>query len=147
MSPTPGIVTDETELADFVRDRGPHCLIVARHGETDWNAEGRLQGQQDIALNSRGRIQALAAARFLRSIPLQQVHSSNLRRCQETAGSVAATGQPGGAAAPAPASSTSLLRVESVLWIGPVGASSCRDHAVYPFRDDDSRLLKDVEAR
>jgi probable phosphoglycerate mutase len=89
MSPTPGIVTDEIELADFVRDRGPHCLIVARHGETDWNAEGRLQGQQDIALNSRGRIQALAAARFLRSIPLQQVHSSNLQRCQRTADSIA----------------------------------------------------------
>ncbi|HEX2126969.1 MAG TPA: histidine phosphatase family protein [Thermoleophilaceae bacterium] len=33
-------------------------LFVIRHGETDWNAEGRLQGQQDIALNARGRDQA-----------------------------------------------------------------------------------------
>lgn len=82
-------VTDETDLAEFIGDRGPHCLIVARHGETEWNAEGRLQGQQDIPLNKRGRGQAQAVARFLRSIPLSQVHSSTLRRCQETAGPIA----------------------------------------------------------
>ena len=33
-------------------------LIFVRHGETDWNAEGRLQGQRDIPLNSKGRTQA-----------------------------------------------------------------------------------------
>ena len=82
-------VNDDTDLADFIRDRGPHCLIVARHGETEWNAEGRLQGQQDIQLNSRGCSQALAAARFLRSVPLVQVHSSTLRRCEQTALSIA----------------------------------------------------------
>ena len=81
--------SDETDLAEFIRDRGPHCLIVARHGETEWNAERRLQGQQDIPLNSRGRSQALAMARLLRSIPLIQVHSSTLRRCQQTAGPIA----------------------------------------------------------
>ena len=89
MSTTPQDVTDETALADFIRDRGPHCLIVARHSETEWNAEGRLQGQQDIPLNSRGRSQALAHAQFLRSVPLIQVHSSTLRRCQQTARPIA----------------------------------------------------------
>ena len=89
MSSAPRIMTDETTLAEFIRDRGPHCLIIARHGETDWNAEGRLQGQRDIPLNSRGRGQALAAARFLRSVPLVQVHSSTLGRCRETARSIA----------------------------------------------------------
>jgi len=81
--------SDETDLAEFIRDRGPHCLIVARHGETEWNVERRLQGQQDIPLNSRGRSQALAIARLLRSIPLIQVHSSTLQRCQQTAGPIA----------------------------------------------------------
>ena len=89
MSGTPQKVTDQTDLAEFIRDRGPHCLIVARHSETEWNAERRLQGQQDIPLNSRGRSQALAMARLLRSIPLIQVHSSTLRRCQQTARPIA----------------------------------------------------------
>ena len=39
-----------------------HRLIFIRHGETDWNLEGRLQGQHDVALNARGRDQAAAAA-------------------------------------------------------------------------------------
>ena len=77
--------SDETDLAGFIRDRGPHCLIVARHGETEWNVERRLQGQQDIPINSRGRSQAVATARFLRSVPLIEIHSSTLQRCQQTA--------------------------------------------------------------
>ncbi len=81
--------SDETDLAEFIRERGPHCLIVARHGETEWNAERRLQGQQDIPLNSRGRSQTLAMARLLRSIPLIQVHSSTLQRCRQTARHIA----------------------------------------------------------
>ena len=44
MSATQHIVSNGTDLAEFISDRGPHCLIVARHGETDWNAERRLQG-------------------------------------------------------------------------------------------------------
>ena len=81
--------SDETDLAEFIRDRAPHCLIVARHGETEWNAERRLQGQQDIPLNSRGRSQAVATGRFLRNVSLTQVHSSTLQRCQQTARPIA----------------------------------------------------------
>ena len=33
-------------------------LVFVRHGETDWNAEGRLQGQRDIPMNATGRAQA-----------------------------------------------------------------------------------------
>lgn len=39
-----------------------HRLIFLRHGETDWNAEGRLQGQQDIDLNPNGLEQSARAA-------------------------------------------------------------------------------------
>ncbi len=40
-------------------------LYFIRHGETDWNREGRLQGHTDIALNARGRRQAAVVARHL----------------------------------------------------------------------------------
>ena len=43
-----------------------HRLIFLRHGETDWNAEGRLQGQHDVPLNGRGRDQAASAGRMVR---------------------------------------------------------------------------------
>ena len=40
-------------------------IYYLRHGETEWNALGRLQGTQDIPLNARGRGQAVQAARIL----------------------------------------------------------------------------------
>jgi probable phosphoglycerate mutase len=43
-------------------------LFFLRHGETDWNAEGRLQGQKDIDLNALGRRQAVQAGRRLKKI-------------------------------------------------------------------------------
>jgi broad specificity phosphatase PhoE len=46
----------------------PHRLILVRHGETDWNREGRLQGGQDIPLNELGRAQAAEAAGRLREL-------------------------------------------------------------------------------
>ena len=38
-------------------------LLLVRHGETDWNASARIQGQRDIPLNAKGRWQAERAAR------------------------------------------------------------------------------------
>lgn len=43
-------------------------VYFIRHGETDWNAQGRLQGQRDIPLNDRGRAQAEAAGARLRTL-------------------------------------------------------------------------------
>jgi broad specificity phosphatase PhoE len=46
----------------------PHRLIFLRHGETAYNAENRLQGQLDIALNARGRDQALSVGKALGAV-------------------------------------------------------------------------------
>ncbi len=46
-------------------------LYFIRHGETDWNVEGRLQGQRDVALNELGRRQAVACADVLRELLAQ----------------------------------------------------------------------------
>ena len=46
----------------------PYRIIFVRHGETPYNAENRLQGQRDVPLNARGRDQARAVGRTLRSL-------------------------------------------------------------------------------
>lgn len=62
-------------------------MIFVRHGETDWNAVGRLQGQQDIAINARGRAQAERCGRILRRLPATLAMpfiASPMRRTIET---------------------------------------------------------------
>ena len=49
-------------------------IYYIRHGETSWNAEGRLQGAQDIALNERGRQQATHAGRILAGLIARDGH-------------------------------------------------------------------------
>ena len=60
-------------------------LFLVRHGETDWNREGRFQGQQDTPLNDRGRGQARGVAERLRGHRFDAVISSPLSRALDTA--------------------------------------------------------------
>ncbi len=64
-------------------------LILMRHGETDWNAQARLQGHRDIPLNSLGRRQAAAAAPSVAALGPQLILSSDLSRARATAAPVA----------------------------------------------------------
>jgi probable phosphoglycerate mutase len=60
-------------------------LLLARHGETPWNAEGRYQGQEDIALSPVGEAQARALGERLRDVAIDRAVSSPLSRSFRTA--------------------------------------------------------------
>lgn len=64
-------------------------LCLVRHGETDWNNEGRYQGQSDVPLNDNGRAQARALGEKLRDETIHAIYSSDLVRARETAQIVA----------------------------------------------------------
>ena len=66
-------------------------ILLARHGETDWNREGRFQGWADPPLNATGRAQAVDLSVALMPEALAAVYSSPLRRAYETAAVVAAS--------------------------------------------------------
>jgi broad specificity phosphatase PhoE len=60
-------------------------LLLVRHGETDWNAEGRLQGHTDRPLSDYGRRQAQQLAGELEDEELEAIYSSDLARARATA--------------------------------------------------------------
>jgi broad specificity phosphatase PhoE len=65
-------------------------LLLVRHGETDWNRDGRWQGGSDTSLNDLGRGQAQALAQELDG-DIGLVYSSDLSRARETAEIIAAS--------------------------------------------------------
>jgi broad specificity phosphatase PhoE len=60
-------------------------LLLARHGQTEWNASMRFQGTTDIALSDRGRAQAHALGRALRGRRISAAYVSPMQRAVETA--------------------------------------------------------------
>ncbi|MES2148243.1 MAG: histidine phosphatase family protein [Pseudomonadota bacterium] len=64
-------------------------IVLIRHGETAWNAERRLQGHIDIALNAEGERQAQALAEALAGEHFDLIVASDLQRAHQTGGFVA----------------------------------------------------------
>ena len=64
---------------------GDSRIFLIRHGETNWNKEGRFQGQIDIPLNENGKDQASKTSEYLRNISFNKAFSSSMHRPYETA--------------------------------------------------------------
>lgn len=65
-------------------------LYIVRHGQTDWNAEGRIQGSTDRPLDETGRSQAHAVGKELSKLRPAAIYSSPLLRARQTAEAIAA---------------------------------------------------------
>lgn len=59
-------------------------LIFLRHGRTDWNDQGRLQGRTDVPLNEVGRAEAIAAGKVLKNYTFDAIYCSPLIRAKQT---------------------------------------------------------------
>ena len=60
-------------------------ILLIRHGETDWNHQGRRQGRRDVPLNEAGREQMQRCAALLRGLPVNAILTSPLSRATESA--------------------------------------------------------------
>lgn len=65
-------------------------ILLVRHGETEWNAVSRVQGQSNSDLSARGRRQAETIAARLAVMPIHAIYSSDLTRALDTAAPIAA---------------------------------------------------------
>lgn len=72
-------------LHEFLTELDEHCLLLARHGQTDWNALNIIQGQQDRPLNFTGFEQRKNLFLLLNTIPLNRIVCSALQRTIQTA--------------------------------------------------------------
>ncbi len=65
-------------------------LILIRHGRTEWNVQGRVQGRTDIPLDETGTMQAQAVAKRLACEKIDAIYASPLSRAYDTAAAIAA---------------------------------------------------------
>lgn len=73
----------------LARTRRRARIVLWRHGQTAWNAEGRFQGQTDVPLDDVGRAQARQAASMVARLEPTLIVSSDLGRAHETARALA----------------------------------------------------------
>ena len=83
------VLAPRATVAPSAQAAGGLRLYVARHGETDWNVQHRLQGWTDRPLDETGRTQAAALAESLKGVHVDAIYSSTLSRSRETAQAVA----------------------------------------------------------
>jgi broad specificity phosphatase PhoE len=83
------LIVPHAGVAPRAQANGSLRLYIARHGETDWNVQHRLQGWTDRPLDDTGRKQANALADSLKGIHLDAIYSSTLSRSRDTAQTVA----------------------------------------------------------
>lgn len=72
-------------MTKHAKGSGMCTIALVRHGETDWNAERRLQGREDTPLNARGKEQARLTGLYLKDQAWDGVVTSPLRRAHDTA--------------------------------------------------------------
>jgi len=65
------------------------CIFLVRHGQTDWNVKGRIQGSLGVPLNKKGIAQAKELAKKFKKMEITHVYSSHIRRAKQTAGIIA----------------------------------------------------------
>ena len=77
-----------SSAADKTETITPRRIILARHGQTEWNKEFRFQGKTNIKLTETGKQQALSLAARLQSWPPEVIYTSPLDRALYTANSI-----------------------------------------------------------
>lgn len=62
--------------------------LIVRHGETEWNRAGKMQGHTDIGLSGAGRAQVTSLRERLRAVKFDAAYTSDLARAADTAGTL-----------------------------------------------------------